>query len=58
MPSPQVRHQHHLEQTPWTVTTCKQAIAFDEVLSQYGLKQAYRYSVSRRRGPIGSCNLT
>jgi len=31
----------------------KQALAFDEVLSQYGLKQeeAYRYSVSRANAP-------
>ena len=46
---------------PTTGTTCeKQAVAFDEVLSQYGLKEeeAYRYSVSSAKalGPMQFTN--
>jgi len=48
-----------IEQTDDTDYRNKQAAAFDEVLSQYGLKreEAYRYSVSRAAalGPVPSC---
>jgi hypothetical protein len=49
-----------IEQTDDADYVAKQAIAFDEVLSQYGLKQeeAYRYSVSSARalGPMQFTN--
>jgi len=49
-----------IEQTDDADYVEKQAIAFDEVLSQYGLKQdeAYRYSVSRAKalGPMQFTN--
>lgn len=49
-----------IEQTDDTDYVQKQALAFDEVLSQYGLKQeeAYRYSVSvaRALGPMQFTN--
>jgi len=49
-----------IEQTDDADYVVKQAIAFDEVLSQYGLKQdeAYRYSVSRAKalGPMQFTN--
>jgi hypothetical protein len=49
-----------IEQTDDADYVRKQAIAFDEVLSQYGLKQeeAYRYSVSRAKalGPMQFTN--
>jgi hypothetical protein len=49
-----------IEQTDDADYVQKQAIAFDEVLSQYGLKQdeAYRYSVSRAKalGPMQFTN--
>jgi hypothetical protein len=49
-----------IEQTDDADYVEKQAVAFDEVLSQYGLKQeeAYRYSVSRAKalGPMQFTN--